>query len=183
MAKVNRIMATRCFFLSKKNSILILTLGSLITFGFFKLPVSMTNQRTVNLNNHRINNSVLVLNSNELSQVTRDFFRYTCQNRKRVGGLASRIRNTNDSLFRIDGAWFICLDGGLAPQKGRCSIFSFGVNHDFSFDQAMNNDFGCRVFSFDPFVEDQFFEKIRSSNPNFADSHRIQVNTKWTFYR
>ena len=111
---------------------------------------------------------------------TRDFMRYECTTMKRIGG---NIQNTPHPLYRIDGAWFICLDGELAPKKYDCNVLSFGINNDYSFDLEINRDFGCSVFSFDPKIEADIFSKIRSSNKNFAKSVEIKVNPKWSFYK
>lgn len=111
---------------------------------------------------------------------TRDFMRYECTMMKRIGG---NIQNSPHPLYRIDGAWFICLDGQLGPKKDECNVLSFGINNDYSFDLEMNRDFGCSVFSFDPIVEADIFSKIRSSNNNLAQSVQIKVNPKWTFYK
>ena len=41
---------------------------------------------------------------------TRDFFRYYCKDRKRIGGELNYTSKTTESLMRIDGAWFLCFD-------------------------------------------------------------------------
>jgi hypothetical protein len=62
-------------------------------------------------------------------------------------------------------------------------VFSFGVNHDESFDVEINKNHGCVVHSFDPFVETKRFADIRSSKQELSKSVKIPVNPKWTFYR
>ena len=114
---------------------------------------------------------------------TRDFMSYECKSMIRIGGPSGNIQNSPHPLYRIDGAWFICLDGQLGPKKDDCNVLSFGINNDYSFDLEMNRDFGCSVFSFDPIVEADIFSKIRSSNNNLAQSVQIKVNPKWTFYK
>ena len=101
----------------------------------------------------------------------------------RIGGPSGYIQNSPHPLYRIDGAWFICLDRQLAPKKDDCNVLSFGINNDYSFDFEINRDFGCSVYSFDPIVEADIFSKIRSSNNNLAQSVEIKVNPKWTFYK
>lgn len=73
---------------------------------------------------------------------TRDFIRWDCQRIMRVGGQAEYRANAPNELYRIDGAWFVCLDDELAPQKNNCNIFSFGVNHDYSFEDDITHNFG-----------------------------------------
>jgi len=60
-----------------------------------------------------------------------------------------------------------------------CTVFSFGINLDPSFDIAINNDYGCKLYSFDPYIEAPIFAEKRKSNKSYA----IKMNDKWTFYR
>ncbi|XP_071097453.1 uncharacterized protein [Haliotis cracherodii] len=46
------------------------------------------------------------------------------------------------------GNWPVCWDEPYRP-KGNCLVYSFGINYDFSFDEAMAKR-GCTVYSFDP---------------------------------
>ncbi|KAK3086827.1 hypothetical protein FSP39_024138 [Pinctada imbricata] len=48
-----------------------------------------------------------------------------------------------------DGGWDICNDIKYRP-KSPCLVYSFGINNDFSFDEAMEKVYGCDVYSFDP---------------------------------
>lgn len=111
--------------------------------------------------------------------LTRDFFYYECRDRRRIGGL----KKPHEPLARIDGAWYVCFDRNLAPVTNKCIVLSFGINEDESFDYEVNKHYGCRVHSFDPYVESSRFREIRNSDPNLAMSYKIKVNTKWTFYR
>lgn len=114
---------------------------------------------------------------------TRDFMRYECKNMKRIGGPAGYIKNSPHPLYRIDGAWFMCLDEQLDLKKDDCNILSFGINNDYSFDEIMNKEFGCHVFSFDPQIEAQLFSSIRAANKDLSQSVEIKVNPKWSFYK
>lgn len=50
----------------------------------------------------------------------------------------------------LDGQKAICLDPiQVAPPAGNCFVYSFGINNEWSFDQAMA-DYGCQVYAFDP---------------------------------
>lgn len=113
---------------------------------------------------------------------TRDFMRYECVNSIRIGGPERFVKNAPHPLYRIDGSWFICLDGRLGPEKNACTVMSFGINHDYTFDEIMNRDYGCRVVSFDPYVEAGVFANLRKINA-LGESSTIPVNPKWTFYR
>lgn len=127
------------------------------------------------------NQSIMTFSQNRI--ITRDFLRIDCKNTIRIGGPTEYVKNAPSPLYRIDGSWFICLDDHLAPKKNKCNVLSFGINNDYSFDEVMNKEYGCRVFSFDPFVEAGFFNEIRSSNKELAQSSIISINPKWTFYR
>ena len=48
-----------------------------------------------------------------------------------------------------DGGWNVCNDPKYTP-KPPCIIYSFGINNDFSFDDAVSEIYGCNVYSFDP---------------------------------
>ncbi|KAK3086640.1 hypothetical protein FSP39_021286 [Pinctada imbricata] len=49
----------------------------------------------------------------------------------------------------VDGGWDICNDSQYRP-KTPCLVYSFGINNDFSFDEAIEKYYGCDVYSFDP---------------------------------
>ncbi|XP_059179664.1 probable methyltransferase-like protein 24 [Physella acuta] len=48
-----------------------------------------------------------------------------------------------------DGGWEVCDDMDVRP-KSPCTVYSFGINNDFSFDDDVAKLYGCHVFSFDP---------------------------------
>ncbi|KAK7081616.1 hypothetical protein SK128_016141 [Halocaridina rubra] len=43
----------------------------------------------------------------------------------------------------------VCLDPELNITAGNCHVLSFGINNEWSFDDAFAN-YGCKVFAFDP---------------------------------
>ena len=52
----------------------------------------------------------------------------------------------------IDGQYPVCLDPAvrlISSKEKRCIVYSFGINYDWSFDEAMEK-YGCEVFAFDP---------------------------------
>ena len=87
-----------------------------------------------------------------------------------------------DPMYRIDGAWFICLDKKLF-QKDDCTIVSLGINQDPSFDNEIVNKFDCRVESFDPYIEADIFNKIRIRKPELHDAVTLDVKSKWRFHK
>ena len=54
-----------------------------------------------------------------------------------------RMGNTGDE------GWDICIPGPYNP-KSNCLVYSFGINKDFSFDDAMGKQYRCIVKAFDP---------------------------------
>lgn len=53
---------------------------------------------------------------------------------------------------QVEGAWTLCADTfpSTARDPGRCVVYSFGINGDFSFDDYWDATMGCRVHAFDP---------------------------------
>ncbi|CAF1120704.1 unnamed protein product [Brachionus calyciflorus] len=113
----------------------------------------------------------------------RDFKFYNCSNIKRIGGKPQFVKNAPDDYYRIDGAWYICLDNNIQPKKSQCNILSLGINDDPSFDKEMRKLYDCNLYSFDPYIEDSSFTAIRNKTPSLMDSPILQVDEKWFFYR
>ncbi len=109
----------------------------------------------------------------------RDFKRFPCKDRRRVGGLPNYLSNAPDPLWRIDGAWYVCFDEFVKPTVGSCLVYSFDT--DESFDLKMNQKNGCNVYSFDPFIESPRFTAIRRSSRKLRKAFEIKVNEKWSF--
>ena len=49
----------------------------------------------------------------------------------------------------FDGQKAICLDARVRPPADHCIVYSFGINNEWSFDEAMEK-YGCQVYAFDP---------------------------------
>eukprot|EP00923_Selenidium_pygospionis_P010397 GHVN01018075.1.p1 GENE.GHVN01018075.1~~GHVN01018075.1.p1 ORF type:complete len:292 (-),score=33.95 GHVN01018075.1:472-1347(-) len=62
---------------------------------------------------------------------------FNCTNKQRMGK-------------KTDGGWDICASEPFTPKQNDCLVYSFGINGDFSFDDAMGDTYGCQVHSFDP---------------------------------
>ncbi len=79
------------------------------------------------------------------------------------GKIRGSFRNKpGESFYFIprffDGNKAVCLlPNSIAPQSGSCLVYSFGINNEWSFDDAMEK-YGCEVYSFDPSmnVSDKF---------------------------
>lgn len=78
---------------------------------------------------------------------------------KEVAELYHRYINSAQVLCRRivrigqlgDGGWEICEDQFYKP-KPPCTVFSFGIGDDFSFDDHISERYGCTVHSFDPSI-------------------------------
>lgn len=51
----------------------------------------------------------------------------------------------------IDGQKAVCLDPEVRPIPGHCIVYSFGIDTDWSFEEAMEQ-YGCLVYAFDPSI-------------------------------
>ena len=67
-----------------------------------------------------------------------------CRDSRKIGGNAFWGRRPDGSF---DGEWYTCFD--RLPKLG-CTVFSFGLGYDWSFDQNMSAVHGCHVHSYDP---------------------------------
>ncbi|XP_046450764.1 uncharacterized protein LOC124198777 [Daphnia pulex] len=54
-----------------------------------------------------------------------------------------------DPITAPDGHKAVCLDPSVSPEFDDCLVYSFGINNQWSFDEAMAQ-YGCHVFAFDP---------------------------------
>jgi hypothetical protein len=71
----------------------------------------------------------------------------SCQIFQYFGGFL--VSSSNGIAVSLDGQKAVCLDHVIAPSSNKCLVYSFGINNDWSFDEAMEL-YGCEVFSFDP---------------------------------
>ena len=153
-----------------------------------KTAAELAERKSVDCPKVSVLNNEAALDKNALAthgdvEIYRDLLRYKCKNVKRIGGWQQFLSKVPHELFRTEGAWFVCFDPGFAPLNNSCTVLSFGVNTDESFDKQMNAEYGCRVESFDPYVENPFFEEIRKRNASLQGAVTLHVNSKWRFHR
>ena len=110
-----------------------------------------------------------------------DYFMWTnrsaCEIAQDFGG-----RMLNPPTAMIDGSKAICLDPAARPNSNNCIVYSFGINHDWSFDELMET-YGCHVYAFDPSmgVEDHDHSKrIKFFNLGLDDRDYVDLNNKWS---
>ena len=99
--------------------------------------------------------------------------------------------------FFVDGQRPVCLDPAVIPELPsyndwvkledytKCLVYSFGINHEWSFDDAMEK-FECQVFSFDPSMYSPNYnrtDQIHFYNLGLANrDETLRINSKrnWT---
>ncbi|KAK2706341.1 hypothetical protein QYM36_016392 [Artemia franciscana] len=72
-----------------------------------------------------------------------------CKNLKFFGGRLWRKADKHQDY--MDGHKAVCLDEQIRPVPGNCLVYSFGVNDNWSFEDAMLK-YGCEVHGFDPTI-------------------------------
>lgn len=98
----------------------------------------------------------------------------SCRKMVRFGGTYCRKAIDYDKV--------VCLDPDVAIKPNNCTVYSFGIGHDTTFDD-MANHYGCEVFMFDPtinhddinknlFQREKFFHLGIESN-HFHMNHHI----------
>ncbi|XP_067652130.1 probable methyltransferase-like protein 24 [Haliotis asinina] len=100
-----------------------------------------------------------------------------------VDNVGVLCRNINRLGKLSDGGWEVCHDQRYRPPSD-CLVYSVGINDDFSFDDAIANEYGCEVHSFDPSMktksyrrsEKVFFHQIGISD---SDVHIPEGQTGW----
>jgi len=65
------------------------------------------------------------------------------------------VGTTDNSGTYQDGAYAVCLDENMWPEKGKpCLGYSFGIDYEWTFDEGLEA-LGCQVHSFDPGMYDE----------------------------
>ncbi|XP_069104694.1 probable methyltransferase-like protein 24 [Argopecten irradians] len=80
----------------------------------------------------------------------------------------SAIQNVCRRSIRMgntkDGGWDVCSTEIKQPDDS-CLVYSFGIQFDFSFDDAISTVFGCEVHSFDPSMHQK--DHLHKANVHF----------------
>lgn len=80
-----------------------------------------------------------------------------------------------------DGGWDFCNDAKYIP-KQPCLVYSFGIFWDFKFDDAIAEEYGCEVHSFDPSMNSTDFkhsEKVWFHNVGLTNKIFYDEKRKW----
>ncbi|XP_048254963.1 uncharacterized protein LOC124135313 isoform X2 [Haliotis rufescens] len=75
----------------------------------------------------------------------------TCLYHRFVDNVGVLCRNIVRLGKLKDGGWEVCHDQQYRIPNN-CLVYSAGINNDFSFDDAIAKQYGCKVHSFDPSV-------------------------------
>ncbi|KAJ3047426.1 Methyltransferase-like protein 24, partial [Quaeritorhiza haematococci] len=133
---------------------------------------------------------------------------YECNDLRKIGGARPTGTSTTSTLHR-DGEWSICFDflsplslnthpagSSSHPQpevhlnkSKNCTVYSVGINNDFSFDDHIHKITGCSVHSFDPSMglrtfprgKNKFFYDIGlggNSTDQFTRGFKYSLGTK-----
>ena len=80
-----------------------------------------------------------------------------------------------------DGHKAVCLDQSISPVYGNCLVYSFGINNQWTFDDAMAQ-FGCQVYSFDPSMGVGDYDRskqIHFYSLGLSGKDEVHATTKW----
>ncbi|XP_063599590.1 uncharacterized protein LOC134775909 isoform X1 [Penaeus indicus] len=87
-----------------------------------------------------------------------------------------------------DAKKIICLDERFKIDPQNCSVFSFGINRDFSFEDGMAR-YGCQVFAYDPTMgvdDHQRSEKVRffaTGISNYNGMKLVGMSKSWSMQK
>ena len=56
-----------------------------------------------------------------------------------------KVFGGSEALGVLDGDYFMCLDDKFDVKKNNCLVMSFGINNEWSFDDAVDKKLGCKV--------------------------------------
>lgn len=89
---------------------------------------------------------------------------------------------------KLDGDKWVCMDNKFHISPRKCLIFSFGIGHDWSFEDEAERKLGCEVFAFDPTINKRTHnrtKKIHFFNLGIGDSNNTgpQFKVKTNRYR
>ncbi|XP_046643132.1 uncharacterized protein LOC124328411 [Daphnia pulicaria] len=84
----------------------------------------------------------------------------------------------------LAGQKAVCIDPKIAPKPGKCIVYSFGIDNEWSFDEKMSR-YGCEVFAFDPSMgmdhHDHIPGNVHFYNWGLGDRDEIDHHNNWTY--
>ncbi|XP_057368115.1 probable methyltransferase-like protein 24 [Daphnia carinata] len=85
------------------------------------------------------------MSAQEMYQYLRWTNSSACQNAVDIGFSVMDYKG----VIASDGNKAVCFDRSITPDAGNCLVYSFGINNEWSFEDAMAK-FSCQVYAFDP---------------------------------
>ena len=107
-----------------------------------------------------------------------------------IQDFGGKMLPTDKDMAAYDGQKAVCLDRKVAPNAQNCLVYSFGINNEWSFDEAMEN-YGCQVYAFDPSMdiddhnhtENIFFYNLGLGSKAELDEDSWQMKTLLSIYQ
>lgn len=128
----------------------------------------------------QINYFESIVNIQKIGITTRDFYRYECQDERKIGLKYRILTNTENRPPKKENFWYTCFDDKIKPLDGQCIILSFGIKSDLSFDKEFNNKYRCLVHSIDPNYENLI---LNTMIKNKSSGLSYRVDEKWFYHK
>ncbi|KAK4014891.1 methyltransferase-like protein 24 [Daphnia magna] len=93
---------------------------------------------------------------------------------------ASSCKLERDFGGNVDGRKSVCLDPQVGLEPENCLVYSFGVNHEWTFDEEMAR-YGCQVYAFDPMAGLSYNRSDKIHVYNYGLSFKTEISVQnWT---
>ena len=93
---------------------------------------------------------------------------------------ATSCKLQRDFGGNVDGKKSVCLDPHVRPEPGNCLVYSFGVNHEWTFDEAIAS-YGCQGYAFDPMAKQSYNRSDNIHVYNYGLSFKTEISVQnWT---
>jgi hypothetical protein len=128
---------------------------------------------------YQVNYFESIISIQKIGITTRDFYRYECQDERKIGVQYRTSTKPSRSLGK-EKFWHTCFDAAIKPTNNQCIILSFGIKNDLSFDKEFNKKYGCLVHSIDPNQENLILDSMIKNKSN---SISYRIDEKWFYHK